>query len=302
MTEGERKHHGYTAGGPEKDPAPEPTHAERARTLLIQAGEGTLATQSRRHPGFPFASLMPFALDPAGRPIVLVSALAVHTQNLQNDDRVSLLAAEPDLGGRNPLGLARVTLVGRLHELSAQERKAVRGEAPAEEGAGGADGRSGKEAQPAGNPKEYEEARELYLARHPEARYWVDYPDFNFHRMEVEDVYYVGGFGVMGWVGGDDYEQADPDPLLDAAPSIIEHMNEDHADALLLLARSEGIEGAEEVRMTAVDRLGYHIRVRTGQGMRGLRIGFPTEAREPTRVRELLVAQVKAAREGLTAE
>lgn len=282
MTPAERKHHGYTSGGSMKDPAPEPTHAERARTLLLQAREGTLATQSRRHPGFPFASLMPYALDHAGRPVVLVSALAIHTQNLQHDDRVSLLVTEPDLGGRNPLGLARVTLLGRLREVSGEDRV----------------GESTEESSPAGGePTEAPgEARELYLARHPEARYWADYPDFGFRRMEVEEVYYVGGFGVMGWVGGDDYRHADPDPLRDAARSIIDHMNEDHTEALLILARCEGIEGAEEVRMTSVDRLGYHLRVRTDQGMRGLRIAFPTEAREPARVRELLVAQVKKAR------
>lgn len=272
MTESEREHHGYTTADSAQDEPPEPSHAERARTLGIQSGEGTLATQSRRHAGFPFASLMPYALDPIGRPNVLVSALAIHTQNLRADDRASLLIAETESGGRNPLGLARVTLIGRLSEIPAEERE--------------------EDADPQG-------VRELYLGRHPDARYWVDYPDFGFRRMEVEDVYYVGGFGVMGWVSGEDYRQAEPDPLRDAAHSIIDHMNDDHADAMLLLARWKGIDGAEEVRMTAVDRLGYHLRIRTGQGVQGLRIGFPAEAREPTRVREILVSQVKEARDAI---
>ncbi|MEX2583015.1 MAG: DUF2470 domain-containing protein, partial [Gemmatimonadota bacterium] len=248
--------------------------AERSRTLLVQASEGTLATLSRGHPGFPFASLMPYALDPIGRPIVLVSALAIHTQNLQHDDRASLLVAESGRDDRNPLGLARVTLLGRMHPL-----------APA--------GSATYDAPAAGS---LEEAREIYLARHPEASYWVDYPDFGFRRMEVEEVYYVGGFGVMGWVTGDDFRHAEPDPLRGAARSIIDHMNDDHADALVLLARAEGMNAVEEARMTAVDRLGYQLQIRTAQGMRGLRIGFPAEARDAARVRELIVAQVKEAR------
>src|SRR6185503_8992135 len=58
---------------------PEPTYAERARTLAHLGRTGTLATLSRRHPGHPFASVMPYALDAAGAPLVLISTMAMHT-------------------------------------------------------------------------------------------------------------------------------------------------------------------------------------------------------------------------------
>ncbi len=64
------------------------------------------------------------------------------------------------------------------------------------------------------------EARRLYLERYANSKYWVDFEDFSFYRMEVMDVYYVGGFGVMGWVPASDYDQAQPDPLADAAAGI----------------------------------------------------------------------------------
>jgi len=70
---------------------PEPTHAEQVRTLLARERVGTLATQSVRHRGWPFASVMPYALDGDGSPIVLISGMAVHTQNLLADSRASLL-------------------------------------------------------------------------------------------------------------------------------------------------------------------------------------------------------------------
>jgi len=209
---------------------------------------------------------MPYALDPAGRPLVLVSDLAVHTRNLKADDRASLLVTEPESEHRNALGLARVTLMGPLSATSPQDQVAV---------------------------------RELYIARHSDAGYWVDYPDFHFRKMEVQEIYYVGGFGVMGWVSEEDYRDASPDPLRDAAAGIIQHMNEDHADALVILARWKGIHEVEEARMRAVDRLGYQLRVRTAEGMRSLRIPFPKEARSSSRVRKALVDQVKRAREEL---
>src|SRR5947207_13552493 len=96
---------------------PEPTFAERARTLAYLGLTGALATLSRRHPGHPFASVMPYALDDAGRPAVLISSMAMHTQNLQADPRASLLVTQPGLGPQreesdDPLARARLTLVG----------------------------------------------------------------------------------------------------------------------------------------------------------------------------------------------
>ena len=56
-------------------------------------------------------------------------------------------------------------------------------------------------------------ARNLYLKHHPNSKYWVDFEDFSFYQMDVVDVYYVGGFGVMGWVSASDYGRSQPDPL-----------------------------------------------------------------------------------------
>src|ERR1700761_7722124 len=98
--------------GPGAPQSPEPTFAERVRTLLSMTAVGTLATLSRRQPGFPFGSLMPFALDGAGRPILLISSMAMHTQNLKSDPRCSLFVAQTTTDS-DPLGAARATVVGR---------------------------------------------------------------------------------------------------------------------------------------------------------------------------------------------
>ena len=42
----------------------------------------------------------------------------------------------------------------------------------------------------------------------------------------------------MGWVSASDYDRSQPDPHADSMAGIIQHMNADHKDALVLLARS----------------------------------------------------------------
>lgn len=256
-----RKH-----AGPANDrPAlPEPSFAERVRTLLYLGRTGSLSTHSLRQPGFPFGSVMPYALDDHGRPIFLISTMAMHTQNLRADPRASLLVMHLKAGD-DVLGASRVTLVGNV--LPLQE------------------------------PAEVAEARTLYLASYENSKYWVDFEDFSFYRMKVVDVYYVGGFGVMGWVDVADYGRARPDPLSDAAAGIVQHMNADHKDALVTLASvSAGIE-TQEVEMTSVDRLGFHIRAKTQDGMRGARIAFLREVRDSAETRKVMVEMVQQARQ-----
>ena len=250
--------------GPASDrpPVPEPTFAERARTLVYLGRIGNLSTLSRKQPGFPFGSLMPYGLDDYGRPIFLISSMAMHTQNLQADPRASLLVIQEGTDSE-PLGASRVTLVGNV--------------------------------LPAPNA-EVAEARRLYLARHANSKYWVDFEDFSFYHMNVVDVYYVGGFGVMGWVSASDYGHSRPDPLADSMAEIIQHMNTDHKDALVLLAQKfAGIE-PQETTMTAVDRLGFHLRMTTGDGIRGARIAFVREVSNPAETRGVLVEMVQQAR------
>ncbi len=240
----------------------EPTFAERARTLVYLGRVGSLSTVSRKQQGYPFGSVMPYGLDEHANPVFLISTMAMHTQNVQADPRSSLLVTQPDTIG-DPLGASRVTSLGNI--------------------------------LPVPEP-EVAEARKLYLARYANSKYWVDFDDFSFYRMEVVDVYYVGGFGVMGWVAASEYYSAQPDPLADDAAEIIQHMNTDHADALVLLARLfAGIE-PEEISMTSVDRLGFHVRVKTHDGTRNARIPFLREVTNPAEARKVLVEMVGHAR------
>ena len=256
-----RQHASGTSDAPQP---PEPSFAERVRTLLSIASTATLSTMSRRHTGFPFGSLMPFALDDAGQPLFLISSMAVHTQNLGSDPRCSLFVPQENTEG-DPLGAARVTLLGSREPVPSEDVSPV---------------------------------RETYLSRHANSRYWVDFSDFSFFRLAPMDIYYVGGFGVMGWVDAAEYRTARPDPLAAAAPGIMAHMNADHVDSMILLAQTCAQLKATEAAMTSVDRLGFWLQLKTTEGMKGTRITFLHEVSTAQETRQVLVEMVRQARGG----
>lgn len=258
----EKRQHAYTTEAEEPNPAPETSLAERARTMLALNQVGVLSTQSKKCNGYPFGSTMPYALNDAGKPLFLVSAMAMHTKNLQADPHASLFVTTPEAQG-DPLGAGRMTLIGNAK--------------PVPEG-------------------EIAAARAAYLSRHENASYYVDFADFSFWILHPVDLYFVGGFGVMGWVDHSDFEQAVPDPLAEAAPGILEHMNKDHASAMIDIARHEKGVTASEAKMTAVDRLGFHLRLKTPERVRSVRIGFSDEVHNADECRQALVAMVKHAR------
>jgi putative heme iron utilization protein len=234
-----------------------PSHAERARTLVSRETTGTLSTLDPD--GFPHGSYVTFALEGAD-PVFLVSTLATHTQNLLRDPRASLMAHESR--EEDPLANGRVTLIGRCEKVE----------------------------DPAG-------ARAAFLAAHPRAAYYADFRDFAFYRLEVASIRYIGGYGRMSWVERGAWREATPDPLAADAAGIVRHMNDDHADALVLYARAfTRAEAAEDVVMTAVDRHGFELSVATPSGRRPARVAFGRDVTTPVQARQTLIAMLKDAR------
>lgn len=203
--------------------------------------------------------MMPYAVDELGRPIFFISSMAMHTHNLRQDPRASLLITQPDVSG-DPLGSARLTLLGNAMEVPGAE------------------------------------VSELYLSRYENAKYWQEYSDFAYFRLQVSSAYFIGGFGVMGWIAAEDFAMALPDPLAHAAPGIIHHMNADHADALRLIANRYAGETPDQATLTAVDRLGFHLRLKSGDRFHGTRVAFLREVRNTEDARAVFVEMVRQAR------
>jgi heme iron utilization protein len=239
---------------------PTPTHAERARTLVARISTGTLCTLALDPAGYPYGSFVTVAFAD-GDPIFLISALAEHTRNLERDPRASLMVAES--GAADPLANGRVTLLGPCTR--------VEGDCAS--------------------------ARSAFFAAHPNSTYYADFRDFGFWKLRVDHVRYIGGYGRMSWISEADWRAAAPDPLAPSAAGMIEHMNADHADALVLYCKA--FSKATEVTsasMTAIDRYGFEMSAMTQEGPRPVRVAFGTPASTPEEVRATLVAMVKDAR------
>ncbi len=232
---------------------PEPTDAELARTLLHHTSHGTLATVAVNPAGFPFGSLVGHALDGQGRPLLCLSDMAEHTTNLAADPSASLLVIAAVPAGTDPLAGARATLIGELREVPTDERA---------------------------------DALEQYLAVHPEA-FYATFDDFRLYRIDVAALRFVGGYGRMSWVDAREYRAAEPDPLHLAAAGIIEHLNDDHADALVEFCRVlGGRPDTESAHMVGVDRYGFEV----ATGDRVVRIAFEQTCDSPDAVRAAMVA------------
>ncbi|CAA2986015.1 FMN-binding split barrel [Olea europaea subsp. europaea] len=128
---------------------------EEVRTLLDHSLRGILSTFSQKHEGYPSGSMVDFACDAYGSPILALSNLAVHAKDLLANPKCSLLVAK-DPEDRSDLV---ITVHGDATPVDAMERDAV---------------------------------RSAYLAKHPNA-FWVDFGDFQFLRIEPKVVRYVTG-------------------------------------------------------------------------------------------------------------
>ena len=253
-------HGGGDAGPPiAGDVSTFPSDAELSRTLVAATKTASLSTLTNS--GYPYGSIVSYIPDDNGDPVILVSDLAEHTINARSNNRASMLIAE-SADGDDPLGKSRLTLVGRLSIL-----------------------------------EDSAEARESYLQKHRHASFYVDFDDFNFWKLSVEEVRFVGGFGHMSWVTSEEYKSAEVDPLFEAAAGIIAHMNTDHNDANLLYVQNlANLQNCEDASMLGVDRYGVTLRALTQDGPRMARIGFPSPLSSPDEARPAIITLLDSAK------
>ncbi|MEL7468550.1 MAG: DUF2470 domain-containing protein [Pseudomonadota bacterium] len=172
----------------------------QAKTFLRKARHGSLATLDPRT-GTPMASRVSLASASDGAPVFLISQLSGHFGALEADPRASLLLGEPGKG--DPLAHPRITVFGSAEKI-ADDRRAL--------------------------------VRSRFLRRHPKSALYADFGDFAFWRLNVEGASFNGGFGKAYALSAEDVA-APTDPDLEAMEAgAVEHMNEDHLDAIGLYA------------------------------------------------------------------
>jgi putative heme iron utilization protein len=228
-----------------------------ARRVLRTAATAALATLSPD--GSPFTSLVTVATTPAGEPILLISRLAVHTQNLARDRRAALLLVERGGEGGDPLAGARLTVKGTV-----------------------------------GAPDADPILRRRFLARHPEAAGYAGFADFSFHRVAVEGGHLVAGFGRIVALSRPELlvDCAGATELIETEESAIAHMNGDHAEAVGLYATRLLHLAPGDWRMTGADPDGIDLT----DGKQAARLPFPQPVTSASGLRAVLADLARQAR------
>jgi putative heme iron utilization protein len=225
---------------------------------MRRSRQGALATLMAGT-GDPYCSLVNMASHPDGLPILLISRLAVHTKNLLADDRVSLMLDERAPG--DPLEGARIMVARRAVEADDDGRALL---------------------------------RRRYLAAHPSAEAFVDFKDFSFFRIHPSGAHLVAGFGRIIDLKPGQFltDVSDAASLLEAEPGAVEHMNEDHREAMNLYATK--LLGAESAdwRCIGCDPEGLDIQA----GTIALRLEFPARVTTAGDLRKMLVRLAEEAR------
>ena len=231
---------------------PESDTSALGRRLLRSRDSGVLSTLSRELPGYPFGSVTPYVLTHTGELAFYVSTIAQHTKNLVADPRTSLIALEEGAGNRQ--ALARVTAVGDGTRVP-------------------------------------EEALESVAARYfrffPEAEAYEGSHDFAFFWIRPQRVRYIGGFGKIFWIEEDEWYLAPPAWTAEEQ-AVLDHMNDDHADAVARMAEGAGLAGAS-ARLIAIDPEGTH--VRSGEGIAYVPFDGPAMDVESLRARMVALAR-----------
>jgi putative heme iron utilization protein len=254
--------------------APKMDWATDVRTLVqYNHGFAVMSTISKSDEGYPGGSVVGFAPeDVTGRPLFIFSGMSTHTQDLLANSKCSLTIAAKDFKGAAD---GRVNLMGTAVLVTDAEEKQA--------------------------------CRDIYLAKHPGA-FWVDFGDFNWFRMDVEKVRFVGGFARAGSVSATEYAEAVPDVISEFGPDIAKHMNDDHQSATIAMVHCNipGMPVDEEnpiesAVITSVDSLGMYVKVTRAQPVGylpqqfKLRMPFSRQAVDRKDIKTLIVEMTQKA-------
>jgi putative heme iron utilization protein len=234
-------------------PAAVINRARQARELFRAARSGVLSSHSTKFPGYPYGSALPHVADHWGRPAILISHLAEHTHNVEADRRVSFLVSD---AGPDLQASSRAALLGDAHPI-----------------------------------EDDEVIRARYLRFFPEQAQYLELGGFRFWAIEPVQIRFIEGFGSLHWIAGERY-LGTPGEVPDAEPSILEHMNQDHRDALLAYCRHAYGSEAQRIEMIGIDCDGFDVRADD----RLLRFAFDQPIANATEARAALVALARVSR------
>ncbi len=207
--------------------------ARDALKIYLSNFSGDLATISHKESpvaDYPIGSVAPFVLDHTGHPVIFTASVAQHTKNAKENSKASILIREVEKNHQIETGW-RLTCVGDLMPIPEADRERVAA---------------------------------TYFRHYPNAELYQGTHDFNFYRLNVKMGRVILGFGRIAWVDAESLVHASPFDL-ETENRIIEHMNDDHAEALekyLQLLHVELKPNAKAPTMVGINQFGATIKYR----------------------------------------
>ncbi|KAL8217105.1 hypothetical protein R6Q57_023942 [Mikania cordata] len=239
---------------------------EEVKTILHHGERGFLSTFSQKYDGYPSGSIVDFACDAYGFPILAVSTLSVHSKDLLANPKCSLLVSK-DPKDRTDLV---ITVHGDAILVPNEDRDVICAS---------------------------------YLTRHPEA-FWVDFGDFQFMRIEPKVVRFVSGVATAllrsGEFTKEKFAAAKVDPIYQFSKPVTSHMNKDHSDDTKLMVQHSTLVLVDSAYMLDLDSLGFNVKASYQGSDFKLRIPFPRRAEDRKEVKTLIVEMLQAAKSPAT--
>ena len=196
----------------------------QARALLRSQELGVLSTHSKSMPGYPFGSVTTYVSTQNGEPIFYISDLAQHTKNILQNGKASFTVFSGDENDAN--AGSRLSVVGTASRVDDNLRTRI---------------------------------EQRFFAAYPTSRKYKEMHDFDFFILKCERVRYIGGFGEIYWFGQEDWLLETP-AWQSSEDSMVEHMNEDHSDALQLIYQNHYETPADTIKMLAINPESFLVR------------------------------------------
>ncbi len=230
-----------------------------ARLMVRKADVGVVSTISQNLRGYPFGSVTPFMTDSQGKVYFYISDIAQHAKNLHKDSKLSLtIYNQAENGDQNETG--RVTIVGDAKPVAESEQATMLAK---------------------------------YVARFPSAQSYMKAHDFKMWQMDVVRVRYIGGFGKIFWLEQEEWNQSKEPWEAQVETGVIEHMNEDHRDAMSIILHDMYGVNDDSPEMTGLLVDGCYF----NSNQKSYFIPFANETTSSQDIRKELVALTHKARE-----
>ncbi len=200
-----------------------------AVNLLRNSQSGVLSTISQRNKGYPFGSFTTFISGRDRSLYFYLSDIAQHTINFKKNSKASLTIVNQKTKG-DKQNNQRLSLIGDIIILSKEDIKYY---------------------------------QQKFHCIFPESKKYADFHGFNFYKMEVKDVRWIGGFGKIGWLEIARWKSQLP-KWHNRETNIVSHMNDDHQNSIISSLKAQHNIEDKNAKMLFLTIDGYYVNCSSG--------------------------------------